>query len=224
LKKAASGRLFYVSSTCRPDQANEQSPPTKGRLVELIQGTEPMEGNAVTTWFGAHFTELHPLLQRLHREGAELTGEVEVRYGRGLAGLLGRRLARSLGLPADNQRCEMRVEIRHAAACLFWNRRFAGGQRMNSTFVPHGHFPDGYWLESTGMLSLELGVHIVDGGWHWQQRRMLFLGRPLPGWLLPRSNASKRIENGQYRFSVTFTLPWLGLLFSYAGNLQAEGS
>ncbi|WJN58007.1 hypothetical protein [Pseudomonas sp. SO81] len=57
-----------------------------------------MEGNSVTSWFGEHFTELHPLLQRLHREGGELAGEVEVRYGQGLAGLLGRRLANKLGL------------------------------------------------------------------------------------------------------------------------------
>ena len=183
-----------------------------------------MEGNSVTTWFGEHFTELHPLLQHLHREGGGLAGEVELRYGQGLAGLLGRRLAKKLGLPAASQRCEMHVDIRHSAACLYWNRRFAGGQSMNSTFVPHGHFPDGYWLESTGKLSLELAVEIRDGGWHWQQRRMLFLGRPLPSWLLPRSQAYKHIENGQYRFSVSFTLPGLGLLFSYTGDLQAEGN
>ena len=89
-----------------------------------------MEGNSVTHWFGEHVTELHPLLQRLHREGGELTGEVEVRYGQGLAGLLGRRLAAKLGLPAASRRCEMHVDIRHSAAGLFWNRRFAGGQSM----------------------------------------------------------------------------------------------
>lgn len=179
-----------------------------------------MEGNSVTIWFGKHFAELHPLLQRLHREGGELAGEVEVRYGQGLAGLLGRRLAAKLGLPNASQRCEMRVAIHHSGRCLFWNRHFAGGQTMDSTFVPHGHFPDGYWLESTGKLSLELGVQIIDGGWHWQQRRMRFIGIPLPGWLLPNSKAFKHVENGQYRFSVTFTLPWLGLLFGYAGDLQ----
>jgi hypothetical protein len=179
-----------------------------------------MEGNAVTTWFSEHFTELHPLLQRLHREGGDLTGQVDVRYGHGLAGVLGRRLAMKLGLPAADQHCAMSVEIGHSDSCLLWNRRFAGGQIMNSTFVPHGHFPDGYWLESTGKLSLELGVKIIDGGWHWQQRRMLFLGIPVPAWLLPSSEAYKTVEDGHYLFSVRFTLPWLGLLFSYSGRLR----
>lgn len=179
-----------------------------------------MEGNSVTTWFGEHFAELHPLLQRLHREGGELIGEVELRHGQGLAGLLGRRLSAKLGLPSASRRCEMRVEIRHSASCLLWSRRFAGGQRMDSTFVPHGHYPAGHWLESTGKLSLELGVQIIDGGWYWQQRRMRLFGIPLPTWLQPRSEAYKCIEAEQYRFSVAFTLPWLGLLFGYSGHLQ----
>lgn len=182
----------------------------------------PKDGNAVTFWFGDHFTKLHPQLQHLHREGGELLGEVELRYGRGLAGLLGRRIASKLGLPVERRRCQMHVEIRHSESCLLWKRSFAGGKSMNSNFIPHGHFPTGHWLESTDKLSLELGVQVIDGGWHWQQRQIRFLGVPLPAGLLPHTEAYKRIEAGQYRFSVAISLPWLGLLFGYAGDLQPK--
>lgn len=53
-----------------------------------------MEGTAVTTWFGEHFVELHPLLQHLHCEGG------------GLTGLPGQRLAARLGLPTRRPHCE----------------------------------------------------------------------------------------------------------------------
>jgi hypothetical protein len=41
-------------------------------------------------------------------------------------------------------------------------------------------------------------------------------------WLVPRSRAYKRIEDGRYRFFVGFTLPFLGEVFSYSGLLEAR--
>jgi hypothetical protein len=40
--------------------------------------------------------------------------------------------------------------------------------------------------------------------------------------LFPRSDAYKRIEGGRYRFQVTFTLPLLGTVLSYAGLLESR--
>lgn len=192
------------------------------------QSATESSNNLVNQWFGADFARLHPLLQRLHLQGGALEGDVELTYGRGLAGLIGRRLGRRLGLPSEPGRVALRVEIGHDAQGLHWNRVFAGSQRMNSLFTPHGRYPDGHWSETSGPVTLQLGVAITEGGWFWQPRAMRLHGMPLPLWLLPRSHAYKRIVSGptgeRYQFSVSFNLPLLGQLLGYAGELEMSAS
>lgn len=68
-------------------------------------------------------------------------------------------------------------------------------------------------------MRLYLGVAIVDGGWEWRQRGGRLWGIPIPSWLLPRTAASKRIEQGTYHFSVRVCAPLLGEVLSYSGKL-----
>lgn len=180
--------------------------------------------NTVENWFGDNFKELDPLLQKLHIEGGALSGVVDLTHGKGLAGLLGRRLASQLGLPIKAGAVDFKVEIKHSKDRLFWNRTFGVDHKLSSIFVPHGNYPDGYWKESLGKLNLELGVDIVNGGWYWTQRNVKFFGIRLPLWLFPRSRAYKNIVDGQYYFSVTFTLPLIGKILSYNGTLNAQTS
>lgn len=174
----------------------------------------------VSDWFGAAFERLHPLLQALHRNGGLLRGPVDVRFGRGLAGVIGRRLARKLGIPQNDRPHVFEVRIGHEDGLLHWDRRFDDGQRFLSTFRPVGHWPDGLWIEDSAGIALRLQVEVIDGGWHWRCIGAQ-LGRiRLPRGLLPRSEAFKRIEDGRYRFSVSFALPLLGRMLSYGGTLQ----
>jgi hypothetical protein len=123
----------------------------------------PEATGAVERWFGERFATLHPALQRLHREGGRLAGALDVHCGRGLAGLAGRRLARRLGLqPGAANRIE--VDIHSDAGTLYWDRVMNGGHRFASRFVPVGCAPDGHWRESTGALTLLLGVEVIDAG------------------------------------------------------------
>lgn len=178
-------------------------------------------GGDVIAWFGPAFAQLHPLLQALHRNGGTLRGEVELGYGRGLGAALGRRLALKLGLPKAPGIHGFQVRISHRDGALYWEREFADGGRMVSVFRPVGCWPRGYWEESTGPLRLRLGVEVKEGGWCWRPRRALLGRLPVPLWLLPRSRAYKRIEDGRYRFYVGFTLPLLGTVLSYSGALHA---
>ncbi|UXI67076.1 DUF4166 domain-containing protein [Tahibacter amnicola] len=165
---------------------------------------------------------MHPLLQQLHRQGGELSGTVDIRLGSGVAGVLGRRIARRLGIPPHAGRCAMRVHIYHDAGALHWDRRFGDGAAwMCSTFSPTGNWPDGCWIEQTGPVRLALGVQIENGGWRWKLRRAWLAGIPLPRWVLPRSRAGKCIEDGRYRFDVTFAVPIIGDVLSYGGLLDA---
>lgn len=176
---------------------------------------------ASSRWFGEHFARLHPRLQALHIDGGVLDGSVRIAFGRGLAGVLGRRIARKLGIPTTGTDHQLQVTIAHRGDVLHWDRRFDDAQEFPSTFRPVGHWPDGYWVEATSAISLLLQVDIIDGGWHWRCIGARRGSWRVPTWLLPRSEAFKRIEHDGYRFSVSFSLPLLGEVLRYGGLLHA---
>ena len=176
----------------------------------------------MTHWFGSQFAALHPLLQQLHRHGGNLHGTITIATGHGVAGWLGRRLARKLGLPPDRNSCGLTVTISHDQTGLHWQRHFDNGQIMTSLFTPIGNWPTGYWREETGFLHLRLTVDIIDGGWFWRPLRLAVAGVRVPLWLLPSTRAYKCVENGRYRFAVAFALPLFGEVLCYQGLLEAS--
>ncbi len=115
----------------------------------------------------------------------------------------------------------MSVSIFSTDTELHWNRTFNKTSRFASTFTPAGRYPSGYWVESSGLLRLKLGVSIVNGGWVWRPIGGRLAGVPFPLWLLPHTAASKCINNGLYQFKVEVGLPLLGTVLSYSGNLVA---
>lgn len=183
---------------------------------------DKLKENSVTRWFGEAFEQLHPLLQQLHRYGGVLSGEVQIRFGANLLSkFLGKRLARKLGIPLKHPNCAFEVQITHTDDSLIWARRF-GDNMMTSQFKPIGKYPTGYWQETTEDISLQLGVTIQQGAWHWQQRCTTWKGRTLPACLIPSTTAYKYIDQGQYVFHVNMYHPRLGLLLEYAGRLALE--
>jgi len=180
-----------------------------------------MTSRLVKDWFGDEFSRLAPELQQLHLDGGRLTGRVQVAYGNGLAGVLGRRLAKKLNIPPAGDQALI-VNISHHEDGLHWDRLFNNAKEMKSTFMPVGNIKNGYWLETTGPLQIKLTVEIKDGGWYWKNLSYKFLGIPLPRWLFPQTEAYKYIENGKYQFYVGFSIPFLGRLLSYGGLLSLE--
>lgn len=183
-----------------------------------------MSDTVVSDWFGPAFGRLHPMLQELHRHGGQLRGPVGIRFGRGLAGIVGRRIARRLGIPHDGGRHTLQVTISHEDGALHWNRRFDDDRCFPSTFLPSGHWPDGCWVEETAAITLLLQVDVIDGGWYWRCIGARRGAWRIPRWLLPRSRAGKRIEDGRYRFDVSFSLPLFGEVLAYGGLLEAESA
>ena len=180
-----------------------------------------MSGTPALRWLGTQAQGLHPLLRELHERGGVLRGNVDLTYGHGLAGMLGRRLARRLGLPEAAGEHAFEVHVHHDSEGMHWDRCFDGTHSMRSLFVPVGLWPGGYWEERTGPVQLRLTVDIVDGGWHWRVLGLRWHGLPLGlGGL--RSKAYKRVEQGRYRFVVEFGLPLLGVVLGYAGLLDAQ--
>ena len=173
----------------------------------------------VEQWLGYGFAELHPMLQDLHRTGGELSGPVEVAFGQGLAGFLGRRIAAKLGVPVVAGTHRLKVVIRSQDGILHWGRTFNDDSGFNSEFIPFGCYPQGHWVESSGPLRLVLGVSVQDGGWHWQHRSTRLHGIPIPRFLLPTTIASKHAEGEFYRFAVEVRASVFGKLLEYSGSL-----
>lgn len=178
-----------------------------------------MASRLVKNWFGDEFSILAPELQDLHTYGGVLTGEISVSTGRGIAGVIGGRLSKKLGLPAPG--CNnLVVRISHSDTALHWDRSFNNATEMKSTFYPVGSINEGYWIEKTGPLHIKLTVDIKNNGWYWRCLGFSLHGLPLPVWLFPESQAYKLIENGRYNFYVGFNAPIIGELVSYSGILD----
>jgi hypothetical protein len=179
-------------------------------------------GSIAEEWFGSQFSELHPLLQDLHRNSGTLVGQIDVSFGQGLAGVIGKRVAARFGVPMVAGGHAFEVSICSESGVLHWVRTFNGQSRFHSRFEPVGRHPDGYWIERSGPLSLQLGVQIVAGDWHWIHQRTRIFGIPVPKAIVPAAVASKSIEQGLYRFSVQVSAPVLGKLFGYSGILRGH--
>ena len=176
-------------------------------------------GNIVKDWFGESFNKLDPLFQELHLRGGDLSGKVSLKYGSGMGGVIGRKLGVKLGLPLKEGDYEFEVNIYHQDQKLYWIRKFDKKYSMTSIFEPYGRYPMGYWRETIGLITLELGVDVLQGGWYWVQKNIKLMGVDMPRFLFPKSNAYKRVNNGKYEFSVTLTSTLFGTLLSYSGLL-----
>jgi len=174
----------------------------------------------VEQWFGAAFAQLHPKLQALHRKGGELEGAVDISFATGATGVLGRRLAKGLGVPVTPGSHRLRVHIHSDAQLLHWDRCFDDDQWFRSNFRPVGHYPDGEWVESIGKIEQHLGVVIEHGAWRWQARGLRAFNLDVPAWMQPQVSAGKEIAGDRYRFSVSVALPALGTVLQYRGDLS----
>ena len=84
----------------------------------VIKLTPSAHSNAVVDWFAHKFSELHPLLQDLHRNGGQLHGTVQIEIPHGVAGFFGHRLAKKMGGPTTNFSPTFDVSISHADGLL----------------------------------------------------------------------------------------------------------
>jgi len=214
----ATAQSLCTTSACAADQGR---PTLKDSLCCILSHAHARGhmSSVAEGWFGSRFEELHPLLQDLHRNPSTLVGEVEVTFGAGIVGIVGKRLASQLGVPTTPGQHSFEVSIYSEGRALHWVRSFNGQTHFCSEFEPVGHYPGGYWVERSGRLTLLLGVQVISGGWHWVHRSTKLFGIPLPKAFLPTTLASKSIEQGLYRFSVEVSAPVLGKLLGYSGRL-----
>lgn len=101
-----------------------------------------------------------------------------------------------------------------------WRRDF-GGHVTRSHLSVSG---DGRAvIERFGPVRLRMSLWMQDGRLHYGIDRMHVLGLPMPRWLTPRSETSEcQTEAGDFGFDVSASLPVVGLLIRYRGQLRPD--
>jgi hypothetical protein len=173
---------------------------------------------AVAGALGAALAALPPALAAAHGPGTVLhfhgTAEVEP-----AATFLGRLMARLFGMPTQGGRFPITLaKHRLAGDRERWERRI-GPACFHSTLLAAGPMRV---AERLGPLEAELALRVEDGALVLEMVAARLLGLPLPRWLRPVCVARETAVASSalaFRFDVPITLPLLGRLVRYSGEL-----
>jgi hypothetical protein len=169
--------------------------------------------NAFEKVIGPAFTQLDPLIQKAHQGNIQLIGFVTVERGNRLARLL----CDIMKMPAAGKQVPFEVSGEHYDDRMVWNRRFDQKQLFSCFRLEGSDF-----IERMGPIKLRLGIVNENGAVVYRVNKAQLWGIPLPGFLSPRLNARESERNGKYVFQVRVSLPVLGRLVAYYGELQLE--
>ncbi|MDG2530392.1 DUF4166 domain-containing protein [Caulobacter endophyticus] len=100
-----------------------------------------------------------------------------------------------------------------------WTRRF-GLRAFLSHVRPAAGDPRAF-EEAVGLLTFRFHAEPCMGGFRWIFEGWRLGPLPLPAGWAPRSRARIFARDGTYRFRVLVAHPWLGVIFGYAGRLDA---
>jgi hypothetical protein len=170
---------------------------------------------------GDEWRHLDAAIQRMHTagQGIHSKGLFRVIHGRHRVARL---LARLLRLPAEGENAEARLHVEPAGSVELWRRTFNGRPLVTrqSSAAP------GVLAEQLGRLEFQFRLSVRDRALIYQQSRAgLRIGSrltPLPAWMAPAVAASEKpsARAGCVSISVNVSLPRIGLLLSYAGEVE----
>ena len=145
------------------------------------------------------------------------TGEGSVERG---TGFLPRLVASLFGFPPATSSIAVGVTKEKTGRGEKWTRRFG-----EKSFVSHlSRKPgdgQGVLRERFGPFSFILKLAARNGRVEWPVERWRFLGIPMPRALMPKSETSEEIgKDGRFRFDVSISVPFAGLVVRYRGWLE----
>lgn len=146
------------------------------------------------------------------------TGWVVIEGGNALARLV----ARLAGFPRPAGRAPFMLDIApHPDGGHVWTRHFT--QRMTRSRLRYDA-QRGRAVESFGPLRIEMSLSARNGVLLIEVARLRLAGLPLPAILTPRSTSREYQSDGRFGFDIGASLPGLGLLIRYRGELSAEST
>lgn len=159
-------------------------------------------------------------IRRLHRcfGVTRWRGEAEVTRGRNAAA---RTIAALFRFPPEARRTPVSVQLRREDLREVWIRDF-GAHRFRSRLKADGNCKGRLW-ERFGPFSFAIQLDAGPGALRYPVVAGRFLGIPLPGAILPRSDTSETVDaEGRVTFDVALSLPLVGRIVRYRGWLIAD--
>ena len=160
------------------------------------------------------FTSLPQQIRETHETigVSRWMGEATVERGKGIWPRL---VAFAMRFPPSSEGIEVEVTKSADEAGEIWERRF-GSHRFCSRLCP----TDRGMTERFGVMTFRLGLHVKDGCLHFPVTSGRIGFFPVPGFLLPKSEAREYVEEGRFHFDVALYAPITGqLIIRYRGWL-----
>ena len=157
--------------------------------------------------------QLDEAVRRAHEPGTGMHGPFRVEHGRGKVARLLARLAR---LPPPSESVEACLRIAADGDREHWQRSFGG----HSFHTMQWCEPGGFIVERRNSIRLR----VAGGALRYEQAGAAFclgpIRLPLPHWLAPHVEAIEEPAGaGRVRVRVSVTLPFVGLLIAYEGEV-----
>lgn len=169
---------------------------------------------------GPSWESLPETVRRMHsvEEQVRSHGTVTVRRGRGPVPRL---IGRLLGLPREGTDIEAQVTFVRDGDREVLRRNYGG--EVFSSIQSEGTGNDaGLLREDVGPVSMALDLQAGPDGLRFDVSAVRVCGLPLPKLLWPVLDAAETAEDDRYRFSVSVSLPAIGNIVHYAGELRIE--
>lgn len=160
---------------------------------------------------GQDYGLLDPLVKKAHTGSSQLKGRVSVQRGNWLANVI----CNIFSMPAASKSCALTVVGEHSLDYMSWNRLF-DDFAMNSHFEREGQ----QLVEVLGPIRMNMQLQVSEGALIYRLVKARILGVPIPLWLAPRVIAEEAQVGEVYRFTVNVSMPLVGLLVSYGGDMQ----
>lgn len=191
-----------------------------GRTIKSGFRDEGQDGPIYRQVLGSAFDSLSPAIRQLHDSSSprNWVGKTDVTRGKGLVARL---IASIVGFPKSGNDIPVTVTFSPENGGELWTRSF-GNSRFRS-FQTCGKGRSRHLLvERFGIATFALALVVENGRLTFIPRSWSVLGIPMPSFLLPRGSSFETESNGQFRFDVTISVPWIGLIVAYRGTLSPD--
>jgi NAD(P)-dependent dehydrogenase (short-subunit alcohol dehydrogenase family) len=216
-------RIDRIAPGARPCVAEISLEEAEDAMADLAVTTTRTEEPRPTLFqaaLGEAWRDLPSTVRRLHdvHDVESCSGRATVERGRSLPARLAAWFFR---FPEAGEDVPVTVTMARTATGETWERNFAG-RRFKSHLAPSG---PGRIRERFWVFDYEQDLPVRDGALHFPVRRGWCLGVPIPGPLLPRSDALEFERDGVFHFDVALSAPLGGgLIVRYRGFLVPDAS
>ncbi|MHA1538117.1 MAG: DUF4166 domain-containing protein [Alphaproteobacteria bacterium] len=131
---------------------------------------------------------------------------------------LARLIAGLMRLPPASPEAPIEVFMHRHGVSEIWERRIAGRRFVSRLSSPDGRFV----VEKIGPVAFRFALRADRAKLSMLLRGVRVFGLPWPKFLWPRISAHETLAHGKFHFEVSSTLPLIGLIVAYRGNLTPK--